>query len=384
LSRIRVLNCITGLNIGGAEYMLARYAKGLEATDYSPSVLSLLTPGPLAEKLMKSNIGVQSLDMRTSRPDFWSVRRLRSSFRATSPHLVHGWMYHGNLAASIGAWMDRRQPVIWSIHHSLNKMDAEKSSTRWIIALSARLSRYTQAISYCSKLSASQHEAAGFDAAKSRIIPNGIDCQEFRPVPEAQSRLHSLFGIPAERLIVGNVARAHPMKDHKNFVRTIARLRQMGHDVQGLIVGEGHQNGAARLLARELGIDEFLTTPGPRSDVPHLMPGLDIYVLSSSWGEALPLSVAEAMACGVPAIATDIGDCSWLVDDPSLIARPNDEMDLARTVSRLLSLSGDERRDVGQKARARVAAHFSLENYISRHIALYEDALDVSAKGIAA
>jgi glycosyltransferase involved in cell wall biosynthesis len=380
---IRVLNCITGLNIGGAEYMLARYAKGLENSPYRVSVLSLLPPGPLLEHLMTSRIDVQSLDMLKSRPNFKSLRRLKPSFRTMNPHLVHGWMYHGNVAASIGAWMDRRQPVIWSVHHSLNGLGAEKRMTRWVIALSAKLSRYTAAISYCSKVSAAQHESIGFDASKSCVIPNGIDCEEFQPRSQAASELRALIGVPAERMIVGNVARAHPMKDHANFVKTIGLLRQNGHDVQGLIIGEGHQDGVARDIARKLGIDAFISTPGPRSDVHRLMPGLDVYLLSSSWGEAFPLSVAEAMACGVPAVAADVGDCRWLVCDPALIAAPNDEAALAQAVTRVLSLSKDERTELGQKARARITENFSLQNYISKHVALYEDALGVPVAGSA-
>ncbi|WP_156528582.1 glycosyltransferase [Sinorhizobium glycinis] len=379
MSDIRVLNCITGLNVGGAEYMLARFARGLSGNRYRPSVLSLMTPGPVAESMALSEVDIQTIGMPQARPRLNSLWRLRQAIRTTEPALLHGWMYHGNIAASVGALMHRRQPVIWSIHHSVANIDAEKRMTRRLITLGARLSPWTAAISYCSRVAADQHEALGFDALKRHVIPNGIDCSEFQPLNGAKDRLHQLFNIPPTRSIIGNVARAHPMKDHAAFVKALAVLRDRGYDVHGLIIGDGHESGAARQTARDLGMDGRLTTSGARSDINALLPGLDVFMLSSSWGEAFPLCVAEAMACGVPAAATDVGDCAWLVGDLELISEPNNAVAQAEVVARLLSLCPADRRQLGMAARRRVIENFSLATYVARHLKLYEMALHRSA-----
>jgi glycosyltransferase involved in cell wall biosynthesis len=219
-----------------------------------------------------------------------------------------------------------------------------------------------------------QHEALGFDPSKRVVIPNGIDCQEFRPRPEAAERLRAEFGIPAARAIIGNVARAHPMKNHEGFVHTLASLRKAGYDVHGIIIGADHMNGSARRVARELGIDDYLTTPGPRADIPRLLPGMDVFLLSSAWGEAFPLSVAEAMACGVPAVVTDVGDCNWLVGNPDLVTKPRDPEAQAAVVGRILDLDGTERQTLGMTGRSRVTENFSLQKYTESHLRLYEAA----------
>ncbi|MBL0373283.1 glycosyltransferase [Rhizobium sp. KVB221] len=376
MENYRVLNCITGLNFGGAELMLARFARKLGETAYSPQVLSLMPPGPVGDLLERDGVPVASLGMAEARITLGAFARLPSSIRRTDSDLLHGWMYHGNVAASLGALAIGRLPVIWSIHHSIDDIAAEKRLTRMLIRLSARLSRGTAAISYCSRVSARQHEALGFDPSKREIIPNGIDCTEFQPRQDARQRLCSMFSIPPERSIIGNIARAHPMKDHEGFVRSLAQLRQEGHDVHGLIVGAGHEEGAARRLARELDIDDRLTTPGPRSDIAEFLPGLDVFLLSSAWGEAFPLSVGEAMACGVPVVATDVGDCNWLIGNDEMISRPRDPVGQAAVIGRILAMTADERRNLGLAGRHRVVGSFSLEKYTESHIRIYEAAID--------
>lgn len=356
--------------------MLARFARSLLSTEYEAKVLSLMPRGSVVGAMLDNDgVPVETLRMNEGRPSFQAFARLRATVRKTGCDIVHGWMYHGNVAASLAAYLDRKQPVIWSIHHSIDDITAEKRLTRMIIRLLARMSASTSAISYCSSVSAQQHEELGFDPSKRFIIPNGIDCDEFQPRADARSRLCSTFGIPTDRLIIGNIARAHPMKNHEGFARTVARLYHDGYNVHGLIIGAGHEEGAARRVARELGIDDRLATPGPRSDIADLLPGLDVFLLSSAWGEAFPLSVAEAMASGVPAVATDVGDCAWLVGDHTMISKPKDPEAQAAVLRNHFDLMPAERRERGMAGRTRILQNFSIRKYTDSHIQLYEAAL---------
>jgi glycosyltransferase involved in cell wall biosynthesis len=375
LKKYKVLNSITGLNIGGAEVMLARFAKSLQPTVYAPQVLSLMAPGVIADLLTVDGIPIRSLDLRQSHVTMRALPQLRKIAFQTNADLLHGWMYHGNLAASLAAFLDRRQPVVWSIHHSVDDISAEKRFTRWIIRLLAKLSRNVAAISYCSRVSAEQHEALGFDPSKRVIIPNGIDCDIFRPDMAARQKMHLRFGIPECRIVIGNVARAHPMKDHESFVRTLAALRDTGLDVHGLIIGAGHENGRAKQVARELDIADRLSMPGPLGDIPEFLPGLDAFMLSSAWGEAFPLSAAEAMACGVPVVVTNVGDCGWLVGDPDLITTPRDPVGQAMSLRRIFALQPNDRQQLGLTGRRRIIENFSLRKYTEDHLKIYEAAL---------
>lgn len=370
-----VLHTITGLEVGGAEFMLARFLGEVDRSAFSSTVLSLLPPGLLRERIAKTRSDVVSIGMeRHPRPR--DIVRLAQMVSRTAPDLVHGWMYHGNVAATLGSVLGLRfVPVVWSVHHAFDDLGNEKPLTRRLIRLSALLSSRATAISYCSRASADLHEKLGFDPSKRVVIPNGVDCAEFRPNEASRRAVRQLAGIPDGRLVIGHVARAHPAKDQRSLVRAIADVVGRGYDVQGVFLGEGHADGVVREAAREFGIDDRITTPGLRFDVARLVPGFDVFALGSAWGESFSLAVAEAMACGVPSVVTDVGDCGWMVGETGLVVPPRDHEALASALARLLSLSGDERRALGCAARRRVTAHFSLALYVSRHLDLYDLAL---------
>lgn len=371
-----VLHTITGLNVGGAEVMLARFIGELDRDQFSSTVLSLLAPGPLGARIEQSNSKVISIGM-TNRPKPLDLVRLIRSVSQATPDLLHGWMYHGNVAAMLGSMLGLRfRPVIWSIHHTLARLADESPLTRRLIYLSARLSSRTSAISYCSRVAADDHEKLGFDPRRRVIIPNGTDCSEFRPSPDAGARLRQLLGLPSERIIVGHIARFHPMKDQVSLVRAISRAIAKGHDIQGVFIGDGHVDGPVRAAARQFGIDTRITTLGVRSDVPDLLPGFDVFVLSSAWGEAFSLAVGEAMAAGVPALVTAVGDSPWLVGSTGVVVPPNNQEALAAGLIRLVEMNADQRRALGDRARQRIVENFSLSLYVRRHLDLYRMALD--------
>jgi glycosyltransferase involved in cell wall biosynthesis len=303
--------------------------------------------------------------------------RLIQAVSGSTPDILHGWMYHGNVAATLGSALSlRKKPVIWSMHHTITRLSDESPFSRRLIHLSARLSRTTSAISYCSSVSAHDHEKLGFDPSRRVIIPNGTDCDQFRPSAKARDRLRAIIDVPPSRLIVGHVGRFHPMKDQITLVRAIKGTLAKGLDIQGVFIGDGHVDGPVRKAAREFGIDDRITTLGVRHDILDLLPGLDIFVLSSAWGEAFSLAVGEAMACGIPAVVTAVGDSPWIVGSTGLVVPPKNADALTAAMAKLLQMDPEARRSLGIRARQRIIENFSLPLYVKRHLELYERALD--------
>ncbi|MBO0663033.1 glycosyltransferase [Jiella sp. MQZ9-1] len=359
--------------------MLTRFLRHLETASYASSVLSLLPFGALRSQIAKTCADVYSIEMsRKPWPsDLYQLGRVMGRIK---PDVIHGWMYHGNLAATLGSLVCRAlAPVIWSVHHSIADITDETPANRRLIQLSGRISSGTSAIVYCSRVAAEQHEAIGFDPRRTLVIPNGIDCNEFQIDASASARLRTELAIPTGRTIVGHVSRFHPMKDQANLVRALARLIGEGYDIQGVFVGEGHIDGTVRTLARELGIDQRITTIGPRADVSDYLAGFDLFALSSAWGESFSLATAEAMSCGVPAVVTGLGDCGQLVGKTGLVVPPRDTEALARGIASLVDLSQDERHSLGLSARRRVEQHFSIDNYVARHLELYQRVVEAQS-----
>ena len=305
--------------------MLFRLLARCDRSRFSPRVLSLLAPGAVGERIAALGVPLLSLDMRHERPLSPAMLRLIPIARSLEPSLLQGWMYHGNIAASACALLSgRRLPVIWNVRHSLHDLGCENRLSRGFIRLGAALSASTRAIIYNSRLSASQHEALGYEPERTVVIPNGFDCRLFRPRPEMAQPLRHATGIDADRVVIGMVARYHPQKDPFTLIKATALLARRGIDVHVVIIGTDFDAGnvpVVRAIA-EAGLAGRISLLGERHDIPDLVAGLDIAVLSSAWGEGFPNVLGEAMACGVPCVTTDIGDSAWIVGRTGIVVPP--------------------------------------------------------------
>ena len=356
--------------------MLLRYLRALGPGRDRHAVVSMMPCGPVAQMIRDTGVEVSDLGAASARQIPMAIRRLQKVIAQRDPQVIHGWMYHGSLVATLALRLGRRSDIglIWAIHHSLADPAREKMTTRAVLRGLRMMADRADAITYCAQQSAQQHAAFGLPARRAEFVPNAIDTTEFRPDPTARARLAAAASIPEGRQIIGSFARAHPMKDHPAFVQALAQLVQQGLDVHGVLIGNGQPGGPAEAEAARQGVADRLTVLPARDDIAGLVPGLDLYLLSSAWGEALPLAVAEAMAAGVPAVVTDVGDCRWLVGDCGAVAPPRRPDLMARAAADMLALSPDRRAALSEAARARIVQHLSLQDYITRHDALYRQA----------
>ncbi len=369
---ISVYHAITGTNVGGAEIVLQRSLGALDREHYANRVLSLLAPGGVAPKIEALGVPVDTLGMARALPGPGNLWRFFNVVARENPDVIHGWMYHGCVAAS-AAWRlkGRKTPLVWSIHHSLNDIAQEPKRTQQMIRLLARWSGLPASIIYCSKTAQAQHERVGFCSERALMIPNGIDTEHFKPDAGARTRLAKVAGASPDQFLIAVIGRVDPMKDHANAVRAAARLMAEDRNFRMVFVGRDAETSNTELsaLIAEAGVGDHVTLLGQRDDIPALMPGLDLLLSSSAWGEAFPLVIAEAMATGVPAVATDLGDSAALIGDTGLIVPPRDADALAGAIAKIMDMDGAARADLGARARRRIEENFALPA-VTR---LYED-----------
>ena len=378
---MKVLHVITDLEIGGAEMSLCRLLATSEPeARRQAAVVSMICPGALRDSIEGLGVPVCSLNLGRALPGPRSILRTCSVFRGLSADLLQGWMYHGNIAATFGARIVKgRQPVIWNIRHSLHDIRKEKRLTARLIRLGARLSKTPSAIIYNSVVSAEQHEAIGYAPARRHVIPNGVDCSEFAPLPGRHTETRAALGCPPSATLLGMIARNHPMKNIEGLLRAFARLVPVHEDLYLVVAGRGHdwQNQPLVAVIERLGLTKHVTLLGERRDIADLMAALDLLVLPSSWGEGFPNVVAEAMACGVPCVVTDIGDSAKVVGDCGVVVPPDDDA-LHAGIERLIEIGPTCRHRLGDDARQRIREHFSIEEVGRRYRALYEETLSRS------
>ena len=164
--QINILHIITDLDTGGAEMMLYKLLAESAGKPVNQLVISLMGEGPVQAKIEALGIEVKNLELRQGQtPKLRSFKLLRQMIKQFQPNVIQGWMYHGNLAASMGVmFLGVKAKVVWNIRQTLYDFVNEKSKTRLIIRLSAWLSKRPDCILYNSSLSRQQHEGIGFSS----------------------------------------------------------------------------------------------------------------------------------------------------------------------------------------------------------------------------
>jgi len=372
--RPRVLHVITGLTTGGAERTLHRLLGAGLARAFSTTVVSLGDRGSLGRPIEGLGVDLFELEMKPGRPTLGGVRRLVRLIRELEPDLIQGWMYHGNLAASAGALLARRKvPVVWNVRHALHDLGREKRSTAAVIRLGRRLPTPARIV-YNSRASAGQHARLGYAADRAVVIPNGFDCDEFRPSETARAALRAELGLAPDVRLVGLIARYHADKDHETFLRAAEDSTAGGLDAHFVLAGADIEPANPELAPwlERPGLSGRLHLLGQRDDVADVTAALDLATCSSRT-EALPNTVGEAMACGVPCVVSDVGDNRWLVGETGRVVPPEDPVALAESWRRLLQLDEPARRHLGGLARERITEHFRLTFAVRRYEELYEE-----------
>jgi glycosyltransferase involved in cell wall biosynthesis len=375
---MKIIFIITGLTSGGAEMMLYKLLTQIDRSRFSPTVVSLMNRGTLADRLEKLDIPVYTLGMKQgglpTPPMIWNLVNI---FIKTKPDLVQGWMYHSNLAAQLANILSLSfAPIIWNIRHSLNSLSDESSGTAAVIRASVPLSKFTNKIIYNSQISVIQHQKLGYPESKAVTIPNGFDPALFQPSVAARNSVRAELGIPNDCLLIGRFARFHEMKDYPNLLRGAAILLQQRPETHFLLIGRdlNLNNQILAKLIQELGIGDRLHLQAESQNIPYYTAALDIATTTSSHGEAFPNVVGEAMCCGVPCVVTDVGDSAWIVGETGRVVPPRDPAALALAWQELIDLGATGRAALGAAARARAVSCFSLDAVVAQYEELYTTA----------
>ena len=373
---MKLVLIITGLSTGGAEMMLLKLLDRLDPARFSPQVISLTSLGEIGPRIQALGIPVEALGMHPGRlPNPIAFARLVQRLKAIKPDVVQTWMYHADLVGGLAARLVGVPAIAWNIRHSNLSRDQTKWSTRAVAHLCAKASRWIPDRIVCnSKTARDIHIGIGYDPKHFIILPNGFDLSRFYPDPLSRHAVRTELGIPAHAPLIGLIARFDPQKNHQGFFEAAGQLHQQQPEVHFLLAGMGidQKNPAIRAWLQCNGIAAVTHLLGLRQDIPRLTAALDI-ASSSSYGEAFPNVIGEAMACGVPCVVTDVGDSADIVGDTGRVVAPGDMIGLAAAWAQLLAMPDTERRALGQRARARVAEHFEIGAVVKRYEVFYEE-----------
>lgn len=326
-------------------------------------VVSLGDMGFYGERLRVIGVRVTALNMVRARDVLPCLMRLIRLLRADRPDVVQTWMYHADLLGGIAAAF-AGIPVCWGIRHS-DLSERMKFTTRLVARICAALSRKIPSlIISCSRRAAKAHSDFGYKG-RFTVIPNGLDIDEF-VVPRCRGdALREKLGIPVEAPVIGHVGRGHPDKGHEILLNVLHFLSKAMPNAHFVLAGEGLRAGAPYLLRLTRGHEPLrnLHLLGARNDIAEVLRAMDVFILSS-WTEAFPNVLVEAMASGIPCVSTDAGDAEEVLGGTGWICPPGDVQSLVRAIELALSESRSDRSMRLSQARQRVRGCYSSERMV--------------------
>lgn len=339
-------------------------------------VVSLTSPGEIGESLRARGVKVHALNMSSALSAPVALWRLTRLIRRHRPDIVQTWMYHADFLGGLAARLAGNRNVVWGIHRTASSL-SDSMQTSLLMKICARLSGWLPGKIVCVAEAARQaHASAGYAADRMMVIHNGFDFSRFAATVEQRLELRRECGFAADEVVVGTVGRFHPDKGQGNFVKAAAIVARSRPDVRFLLVGRGCDANNASLTGwlKEYGLLDRVVLLGERNDVPACLAAMDVFCMPSRT-EGFPVGLGEAMAMGLPCVATLVGDTAVLTGDTAILVPPEDEQALAQGLLKVLALSKDQREQMGQRARVRVKSEFPIEKVRARYDALYRELL---------
>ena len=359
---IPIAFCITELDRGGAERALSQLVLGLDHKSWLPRVYCLGPRGHFADVLEAGGVTVECFDGRGLLSFPRVLLRLTRALRRFRPALLQTFLFHGNLTGRIAARLASVPVVVSGIRV------ADRRS-RWY----GRLDRWTNGLvnhNVCVSQGVADFVilATGLQPGKVSVIPNGVHCELFAHAMPAD--LTSL-GIRPDAPVVITVGRLEVQKGIADLLRAAAEVLRERSDCQFLIVGDGRDRASLEALAASLGIAESVRFTGSRADVPSLLKAASMFVLPSLW-EGMPNALLEAMAAGLPVIATAVEGSREVIDSDvtGLLVEPANPLQLSQAILRLLR-SPVISAKLACAAQISVASTFTETGVVAAHDSLY-------------
>jgi sugar transferase (PEP-CTERM/EpsH1 system associated) len=344
------------------EVGIAKLVNGLDPARVTSSICSSVPEDSLKERL-RPGVKLFELDRRNGN-DPYLVAALYRLFKRERPHVVHthrwGTLLEGALAARLAG-------VPYVVHGEHGTLE-----TRWHnVWVQRRLWHHVdRVLSVSSRLAERMADEIGFPLNRITIIKNGLDLTHFRPGGDKVAARRAL-GLAPDRLVIGTVGRTVPVKDHPTFLRALARVRAAGIDFAAVIAGTGPAFQDTVRLAESLNLGGHIQLLGNRDDVASILSAFDIFVLSSR-SEGLSNTIQEAMATGLPVVATNVGGADELIVDgeTGVLTPSGDDRAMADA---LIALARDDgrRASFGRSGAERAHTQFGIERMFSDYENMY-------------
>ena len=371
---MKIIHIISGLTQGGAESQLERLILSSNPKKNEHIVISLRTDNTEIKKRLLSNgivvyeLGFNGLGLITG---FFNLRALLKQLY-TIDSIIQCWMYIGNFFGLLTAiTLKLPHKVVWNIRRT----EIPKGVSGLLSKICGVLSyRYPVPIICCAYSAKESHINAGYNSENMTVIHNGIDTDLFKADIKQRKSLRKKFDIKSDELVLGMVGRFAEVKGHIYLLQALKIISLnsplLFNKLKIMLIGRNISSAPTlSTLLNDESLNKRIIVVDETSHVQEYMQGFDIYCMPSE-SEGFPNVVAEAMACSVPAIVTDVGDAAFIVNNSNFVVPPFQPAALAQVIQQTLQLSAIEKETLSKSSRRRICQNFSIA--LSKYNDLYQ------------
>ena len=368
----KIIHIISSLGSGGAEKVLTDIV--CQLPEFEHVVISLKNDGFYYNKLINKSVETYQIGMNK----YNFIVKLILLFKIVvqqQPQVIQGWLYHGNLI-SIMCRLFVRSKIVWCIHSTKVERLIYSRSIILLNKICAFYSKSPDAILFVSKASLKSHICYGYKNKNMPIINNGYDLSKFYYDSSLKEQARKNNLISSDTFVIGCIGRLHPAKDHENFFSAVAKIKNKFVKFNIVMAGAGidvSNEKLIQLIAKYDLVDNIILL-GVQSDMNQVYNMLDLLVLSS-YTEAFPNVLVEAMCCQLPCVTTDAGDARIIVDNDCYVVPVRDATSLANAIFSIASLDVEARKNLGIANRNKVFSRYTIENMLKNYKEFYSQLL---------
>jgi len=382
--KLKIVYLITGLDVGGAEMLLWQFLRNLDKKEFDLVVLSFIPTGNIGSLIEKEGIRVESLGiekylnekngknifsifLRVLYVFFVETPRLYFFIKTEKPDILHSHLFHANLLGRLVGHLAGVPVVVSTIHN----VDFGGRLRELALSYTNFLSDATIAIS--KNVSNKMIEKKVVPKDNLFVIQNGIDTDlsniEYH---KTRIKIREELNINNKKKVLISVGRLVKQKGYPILIDALKKLSLERDDFVSIILGGGEDRESLEKMVIEVGLEKKVLFLGNKQNVREYLVASDIFVMPSLF-EGLPLSLLEAMSCGLPVVATSVGGVPEVITDSSLglLVEENNPEDLLGKIKYLLSLPKEDLEEMGIVGRKRIQENFSINHMVSQYLSLY-------------
>lgn len=327
-NELDILFICNSLDLGGAEKIMYELIKNLK--NFKIEIICLTETGFYSNLLEKEGIKITYCNLNKDIFDLIKITKTYIYTLNKKPKIIHSFLYHSLVIASILGKLNFNNKILWSIHHDFVKSDNTILRNIQVKFLAIISNFIPKKIIYCSEESKKNHEYIGYCKRKSILIKNGICTNKFYPRKYNYHKIRKLLHVEKDSFLIGHIGRFHPDKGHSILLNCLKLVKEKNVNFKCLMIGTdiNKKNILLNEQIKKNNLQDNVILYG-ETKFPHkLINAFDINVISSLT-ESASLVLLEGMSSGIPALATNVGPIRKIIDDTGWVIKSKSSKDLA-------------------------------------------------------